>query len=201
MKIRTRFVRTASHESDFKPIYSNLQANPLYYNIAVCPICGFSFTEEFSPYFPPGTQDEIHNRITVKWSGRSFGSERNEDEAIETYKLAYLSAMYKREKAITIAGLLLRIAWLYRDKKYTEEELRFLAMAKNNYINCYSEGDYIGTQMSELRVLYLIAELARRLGDNKEAVRYFSRVLEQQRNSTEPQIIKMARDQWEKMRK
>ncbi len=43
-------------------------------------------------------------------------AERDIDEAIETYKLAYLSAMFKKEKSLTLAGLTLRIAWLYRDK-------------------------------------------------------------------------------------
>ena len=75
------------------------------------------------------------------------------DEAIETYKLAYLSAMLKKEKFITLAGLTLRIAWLYRDKGAKDEEKRFLTIARNFYNASYSEGDYAGTQMSETRVL------------------------------------------------
>lgn len=199
-KIRSRFVRIAAPETDFKPVYANNKVNPTYYNVSVCPICGFAFTEDFSPYFVPGAKELIQQTITSKWSGRSFGSIRDVDEAIETYKLAYLSATLKKEKSISLAGLTLRIAWLNRDKGNVEEEIRFLTIARNLYAKSYSEGDYVGTQMSETRVLYLIAELSRRIRDDDEAIRGFSRVIEQQRTSLEPQIVDMAKERWREMR-
>ena len=75
-RIRSRFVRVSSHESDFKPVYSDPEVNPIFYNVAVCPHCGFSFTDDFSPYFAPGTKEEIAKRITSQWNRRSFGAER-----------------------------------------------------------------------------------------------------------------------------
>lgn len=199
-KIRSRFVRVVSYESDFKTIYPNTDVNPLFYNVTVCPHCGFAFTEDFTPYFAPGTKDAIQKQITAKWNGRSFGAERDANEAIETYKLAYLSAMYKKEKSITMAGLTLRIAWLYRDQEQLDEENRFMTIARNAYVDSYAEGDYVGTQMSEIRVLYMIAELSRRIGDKEEAVRNFSRVIEQQRTTLDPKVVDMAKEQWQEMR-
>lgn len=199
-KIRSRFVRISSQDTDFKPIYVDEEINPMFYNVSVCPQCGFAFTDDTSPYFPPGAKDTIQQTITAKWNGRSFGSLRNIDEAIETYKLAYLSATVKKEKSISLAGLTLRIAWLYRTKEQFDEEMRFLMIARNMYDTAYSEGDYVGTQMSETRVMYLIAELSRRLGEEEQAVRSFSRVIEQQRTSLEPQIIEMAKERWREMR-
>lgn len=199
-RIRSRFVRVSSHESDFKPVYSDSEVNPIFYKVSVCPHCGFSITDEFSPYFAPGTKEDIAERITSKWNGRSFGTERNINEAIETYKLAYLSAMFKKEKALTLAGLTLRVAWLYRDKGAELEEQRFLTIARNFYNASFSEGDFAGTQMSETRVLYLIAELSWKIGDKDEAIKNFSRVFENQRTSTEPKIIKMAKERWQEIR-
>ena len=199
-KVRSRFVRISSHETDFKPVYLNPLVNPLYYNVSVCPTCGFSFTEDFSPYFAPGTKEIISKQITEKWNGRSFGKERNVIEAIETYKLAYLSATFKQEKSISLAGITLRVAWLYRDEANSDEEKRFLTIARNFYSASYSEGDYLGTQMSETRVLYMIAELSRQIGDEAEAVRGFSRVIESQRTSTDPKVIEMAKERWQEMR-
>lgn len=199
-KIRSRFIRISSHETDFKPVYTKNKVNPLYYNVTVCPLCGFSFTDEFSPYFAPETREAIQQQITSKWNGRSYGDLRDVNEAIDTYKLAYLSALYKKEKPITIAGLTLRIAWLYREKELLKEEINFLTIARDLYINSYSEGDHVGTQMSETRVLYLIAELSRRIGDEKEAIKSFSQIIEQQRTSTEPNIIEMAKERWREMR-
>ncbi|WP_434168046.1 DUF2225 domain-containing protein [Peribacillus frigoritolerans] len=35
------------------PRYVDSAVNALYYNIYVCPHCGFSHSEDFSRYFPP----------------------------------------------------------------------------------------------------------------------------------------------------
>ncbi|BAQ08523.1 hypothetical protein OXB_0051 [Bacillus sp. OxB-1] len=199
-RIRSRLVRVASLESDFKPVYVNQDINPLFYNVAVCPHCGFSFTDDFSPYFAPGTREAIDEKITSQWKERSYGEERTIEEAIEAYKLAYLSARFKKEKDLTMAGITLRIAWLYREKEEEDEEQRFMTIAKTLYLNAYSEGDYVGTQMSETRVMYMIAELAWKTGDREEAVRSFSRVIESQRTSTEPHIIEMAKERWQEIR-
>jgi len=105
-----------------------------------------------------------------------------------------------KEKSISIAGLTLRIAWIYRDKAQFANEKRFLSTARNYYLKSYSEGDYIGTQMSEARVLYMIAELASRIGDHEEAVRNFSRVMEQQDSTTDLQVIKLAKERWQEIK-
>jgi len=200
MKIRSRFVRVIKHESDFKPIYSGQELHPLFYNVAVCPHCGFSFTEDFSPYFGPGVREEIAQTITSLWSGRSFCEERTIDEAIETYNLAYLSASIKKEKALTMAGLTLRIAWLCKDKGAINDEKRFKSIARDLYTEAYAQGDYVGTQMSETRVLYMMAELSWQIGDEEASVRNFSRVIESQRTSTEPHLIDMAKERWQEIR-
>lgn len=199
-KVRSRFIRISSYETDFKPLYTDPSVNPIYYHVTVCPQCGFSFSEDFSPYFAPGTKEDIFKQLSEKWQKRSFTEKRSVDEAIETYKLAYFSATLKKEKTLSIAGLVLRVSWLYRDKKNSEEELRFMTVARNLYTTAYSEGDYTGTQMSEVRILYLLAELSRRIGDEDEAIKGFSRVIEAQRTSTEPAIIEMAKDRWREIR-
>lgn len=200
IKIRSRFVRVVSYDTDFKTKYPNSEANPLFYNVNICPNCGFSFTDDFTQYFAPGTKEAIKNQITAKWSERSFGTTRDIDEAIETYKLAYLSAIVKKEKAITTAGLVLRLAWLYRDKEQPIEENRFMTIARDLYIKSYGADDYVGTQMSEARVLYMIGELSRRIGDDDEAVRNFSRVIEQQKTTLDPKAVDMAKERWQEMR-
>lgn len=199
-KVRSRSIRIAQHDSDFKPNYAQPEINPLFYNVAVCPHCGFSFTEEFSPYFSPGTKEAIQQQITNRWNGRSLGHIRSIEEAIETYKLAFLCANVKKENALTKAGLTLRIAWLHREQAEADEEQRFLKVARDFYIQAFSEGDYVGTQMSETRVVYLIAELSWRIGDREEAIRNFSRVIEKQRTSTEPHLVNTAKERWQEIR-
>lgn len=199
-KLRSKFVKVERQESDFQPVYLNNEANPLFYNVFVCEHCGFSFTEDFTKYFAPGVKEEIQEKISANWTPHSFGDERTIDQAISAYKLAYLSGTVKKEKAVAIAGLALRTAWLYRINKNQEQELRFISIARNLYSDSYSSEDYAGTQMSELRIIYMIAELSRRLGDREQATRFFSRAIEKQSSTVEPKLIEMAKEQWQLMR-
>lgn len=54
--------------------------------------------------------------------------------------------------------------------------------------------------MSETRVLYLIAELSWKIGDENEAIKSFSRILERQRTSSEPKLIEMTKERWQDIR-
>lgn len=199
-KVRSKFIKVDSHQSDFQPIYENKEVNPLLYNIFVCEHCGFSFTDEFTKYFAPGVKEIIQEQIGSKWAPRSFGHERTIEEGIMAYKLGILSGTLKKEKFVNLAGLALRTAWLYRVLDKQDEENRFMEIARDRYADSYSNDDYNGTQMSESRMLYLIAELSRKIGDTDCATRYFSKVIEKQNTSLEPNITEMAKDRWHEMR-
>lgn len=199
-KVRSKFIKVESHHTDFQPIYENKEINPLLYNIFVCEHCGFSFTDDFTKYFAPGVKEIIQKQISSKWAPRTYGNERSIEEGIMTYKLGILSGTLKKEKFVNMAGLALRTAWLYRLQDKQEEEIRFLEMARNRYAESYANDDYNGTQMSESRMLYLIAELSRKIGDIEYATRYFSKVIEKQNSSLEPTIVEMAKDRWQEIR-
>ena len=195
-QIRSRFIKVKEYDTDFCPTYADGSINALYYNIFVCPGCGFAFSKESPKYFAPGTKEEIIEKICSHWKPHSFSGERTIDDAIQTYKLAGYSASLKKEKHITIAGLFMRIAWLYRLKQNQEQETRFLKLARHEYEESYSVGDYSGTQVSDIRILYLAGEISRRVGEIPEAIKYFSSVLEKQKSAVETSIIQMARDRW-----
>lgn len=198
-KVRAKFVKVKETESDFHPIYEN-DINPLFYNVFVCEHCGFSFTEDFSKYFAPGLKEIIDEKISSHWKAHKFSGERTIDNALQAYQLGLVCGNLKKEKHITLAGLALRTAWLYRSIKNETQEKRFIGISRDQYIESFSTGDYTGTSMTEIRVIYLIAELSRRIDDRERAIRYFSKVIEMQRNSNEVKIIEMARNQWQQMR-
>ncbi|WP_391116661.1 MULTISPECIES: DUF2225 domain-containing protein [unclassified Psychrobacillus] len=199
-KVRSKFVKVEANETDFQPIYQNKEVNPLLYNVFVCEHCGFSFTEDFTKYFTPGVKEIIQQEVANKWVPHSFGNERSIEEGIMAYKLGIHIGALKKEKFINLAGLALRTAWLYRLQNKEDQEKRFMEIARDRYADSYSTEDYNGTQMSETRVLYLIAELSRRIGDIEFATRYFSKVIEKQSTSIEPKIIEMAKERWQEIR-
>jgi uncharacterized protein len=199
-KVRSRFVKVIRYDTDFAPVYAEESENPNLYYVNVCPHCGYSFTEEFSAYFPPGTKNAVTEKISSQWVPRDFSAERTIQEAANTYKLGAYASSLKKEKHIITAGLYLRLAWLYRLKEDSQQENRFLKLALAEYIESFSTGDYKGTQMSEIKLMYLLGDLSRRTGNSPDAVRFFSRVIEKQKQSVEPQVIQMAKDRWAEMR-
>ena len=76
------------------------------------------------------------------------------------------------------------------------QEQRFMTMARDYYMDSYSTEDYSSTQMSDIRIMYMIAELSRRIGDLENATRFFSKVIEKQSIGGEAKIVDMAKEQW-----
>lgn len=200
LKVRSKFVKVAETDTDFMPIYAEGDVPAMYYNVFVCEHCGFSFTEDFSRYFAPGIPEEIKSQVTDKWVRHDFKGERTIFQAIQVYKLSLLCANIKKEKHVAKAGLALRLAWFYRSLKNSGQEERFMTIARDQYMESFSTGDYSSTQMSDARIMYMIAELSRRLGDMENATRFFSKVIESQRAGGEGQLVEMAKDRWNEIR-
>jgi uncharacterized protein len=199
-KLRSKYIIIEKHDSDFCSYYKDEKHNPLFYYVNVCPFCGYSHSDEFSPTFKPYTLNNIQQKICNQWEKQNYCLERTYQEAINTYKLGIFSAILKQEKHINLAGLYLRLAWLYRTYEKNEQEERFIALALEEYISSYMKEDYTGTDMSEFRVLYLIGELSRRMNNENQAVLYFSKIIEQQKKAMEKYIVEMAKDRWYEIR-
>lgn len=194
-KVRSRFLRVKHVHSDFFQEFKDPVLNPYFYEVAVCPNCGFAFTEQFSTHLSPNIKKTIEKGLR-DWKKQDFGGERDIDTAIRTLKLGLLSATLKNEKHVVIAGLCLRLAWLYRMKEDKEEEERFLNEALKQYKRSYEQADYLSTQMSDIRILYMIGELSRRVGKIKDAITYFSLVIQHENRELEKNIVNKAREQW-----
>ncbi|KGR91664.1 hypothetical protein CD30_04980 [Ureibacillus massiliensis 4400831 = CIP 108448 = CCUG 49529] len=199
-KVRSKFIKVNQTESDFRPIYADTNVNALFYNVFVCEHCGFSFTEDFNKYFAPGVKEQIDEQITKKWVHHTFSGERTISQAVQAYKLALLCGTIKKEKNVSLAGLSLRIGWLYRSMGNLEQEERFIKLSRDYYLESFSNEDYASTQMSGVRVMYMIAELSRRINDIENATRFFSKVIEQQHIGGEAKLIDMAKEQWQLVR-
>ncbi|WP_141433863.1 DUF2225 domain-containing protein [Bacillus sp. 03113] len=199
-KMRSRFIKVSHYDTDFCPTYFSDELNPIFYFINICPSCGYSFSNAFLDFFPPNTKNTLYDQVCRHWVTQDFGGIRKIEDAIKTLKLAAYCANLKKEKHITVAGLYIRLAWMYRSMGLQKEELRFMNIALTEYLESYLIEDYQGTQVSELKVLYLIGELSRRTKRTEQSIRYFSKIIEQQNQSNEPRIIEMAKDRWHDIR-
>lgn len=186
-------------DSDFYTRFKEQSLNPILYTVNVCPACGFSFTDQFKEKLTPREKDLVNEHIAAKWSSKDFGRIRNVPEAIVSYKLAIFAAELTDQPHSVKAGLYLRLAWLYRSLEMTAEELRLIGLAVDEYELSYIHSDYSrgDKEMSEVRLLYLIGELYRRVEKYDLAIRYFGKALSYRNTTIESGIIRMVQDQWQ----
>ena len=186
-------IRRKKSYSDFYVEYEGL--NPNYYLVQVCPTCGYAFYKNPVP-LSQKQKALIHEKISRQWLARNFNGERSNATATEVYKLAYLCGQLTRQPENLQAGILLHIAWLYREGHDKENELRFLKLAKDKYQAIY-EGDASGIDVG--RTLYILGELCRKLDDYSGAVNWFRRIIDDKR-IVDATIIRMAREQYAETR-
>lgn len=193
-KARQGRLKILRQEEDFYKEYKKI--NPNYYLVNICPECGYAFTDNFSE-LKPDKIDIIKENVTDKWNKRDFGGIRDWHMAVEALKLGFLCGRLKEEDLNVLAGILLHIAWLYREAEDKENEKRFLENARDYYLNVYQND--ISGNINLARLLYLLGELEKRIGNEKEAVNWFSRIVNDKK-IMDAGIIRMARERWQELR-
>ncbi|MCJ8014353.1 DUF2225 domain-containing protein [Paenibacillus sp. KQZ6P-2] len=189
-RVRPSFKKAIRTDSDFCAYYKD--ENPDYYVVRVCPKCGFASTENSTERLNDAQNKRFAENISSRWLERDFSGHREWEAALETYKLALLVAQTIGEKERNIASLLHHIAWLYRYKGDEEQEQRFLKYSLESYIKVY---EFEGVGANNARLLYLIGELNRRIGEFSQAVKWFSRVINDKK-IVDAAMIRASREQW-----
>ncbi|REK75661.1 DUF2225 domain-containing protein [Paenibacillus paeoniae] len=194
-RVRPSFKRASAVDSDFCGHYDN-GINPDYYVVRICPSCGFASTENGLDKLSDLQKNNYYERIGNTWRGQSFSGERTAEQAMGSYKLGLLTAQVTGAKDRVVAGLLHHIAWLYRYEKNEVEEQRFLKFALDAYIRVFETE---GVSVNNAKLMYLIGELNRRTGELNEAVKWFSRVVNDKK-IMDAAMIRASREQWQLIR-
>ena len=172
--------------------------NPDFYTVQVCPTCGYASTENFADGFSLKKRFEFEQKVANNWRKKDFGGERTREEAIITFKLALNCAILREEGFRIICSLLHRIAWLYRVGDDEINENLWLGRALESYQNWFSHEKNIE---NEVKLLFLIGDLNRRLGKFNEAARWFSMIMNDHSYiAKDPITAKTAREQYANMR-
>ena len=159
MKAKVNSCKIERKDEDFCMHY--VDVNPMYYEFFVCPFCGYAASENSFKDITDTETKLLKAAFSGRTVGRSFCDERSLQDAIASCKLAIHTAELRKAKASILAGLCLKLAWMYRFAGDKQEEL-FLKYALDNYLEAFDkEGLPIGN-LSEVSVLYLLGELSRR---------------------------------------
>lgn len=187
-KARPVRCKIIGEDTDFMPIYEGL--NPLLYEVAVCPHCGYAYHKSMTRTYGPFLLMIEELYINELKTSFDLCGERTIDDAIMSYKLAYLVARSAMEEALLMGNFALKIAWLYRLKDDTKHELHYLQAARDFYSKAFASN-----RDGEERIKYLHAEISLRIGDIDEARKEFSRIMSDRNMSNK--YRKYARNRWE----
>lgn len=173
-------------ESDFFIQYE--RETPYFYSAYICPACGYGFLESFEKKPPPQMREKLTPLPDF------FSEKRDAPTAQLAFKRAIECAKMQQESDTVLASLFLHLSWIMRlqGDERAEKEAQKKALAY--YKAVYAESDIVDAS----KVMYLIGELNRRLGDQKEAVYWFSKVANDRRSNEA--VRRMARDAWQSTR-
>jgi uncharacterized protein len=197
-KVRSRLI-TLKTDYDFCVYYKDF--NPYYYSIWVCEKCGFAADESHFLAAMPERKKKI---IQDFLHGRKIGFEhkdlRTRVEAVAAFKLAIFYAELLQEPIGYIAGLYLKLAWLFREADDREKEEAALTQTVANYEKSLATERYPIGNMTDVTVMYLIGAIQDRLGNTDKATQYLSRIVSDKEARVERNIFNKARDLWQEIR-
>lgn len=193
MKAKVNSCRVAKKDEDFCTHY--VDVNPMYYDIFVCPFCAYSASENSFGELADAEIKLLQQAFSGRTVGRSFCTERSLNDAIAACKLAIHTAELRKAKASILAGLCLKLAWLYRFAGDKQEEV-FLKYALKNYMEAFDKEEFPIGNLNEISMMYLLGELSRRLGKFNDAIVWFGKAISSPERGENPRIEKLAREQW-----
>lgn len=193
MKAKVNSCKVEKKDEDFCTHYVDL--NPMYYDIFVCPFCAYSASENSFEDICEKEALILRGAFSGRSVGRSFCTQRSLDDAIAACKLAIYTAELRKANASVLAGLCLKLAWLFRFAGDKQEEV-FLEYSLKNYLEAYDREEFPFGNLNEISVMYILGELSRRLEKYNDAIVWFGKVVASPEKGENPRIEKLAREQW-----
>lgn len=189
--VRTGKVRLAGADSDLRPRYIGVDS--LKYDAILCPKCGYAALNRYFNFIMSSQARNIREKISANFEYKlSDEKVYSYDDAIGKHKMALLNTVVKNGKSSERAYTCLKLAWLYRGKReqlmqgeykkeevtqLAKEERELLANAYEGFEAAFGKEDFPMCGMDQHTMMYLLAELARRIGREEDAKRYVSKVL------------------------
>lgn len=174
-KVRSKFIKLIKQDDDYCPHYETI--NPIYYEAWVCNHCGYAAHNTVFDQITRYERQAVHEKISKRWTSRSFSGERNWEQALEAFKLVLYNLQVREAQYSQLAKICLRIAWLYRYEGIIEEDINYSKFAFDFYKKAYTNEDLRDNLLDEYTLMYIVGVLANRIGLKDEAMRWFSRLI------------------------
>lgn len=197
VRVRVSQLEVAGRDPDFCVHYKGI--NPHFYNVWVCPNCGYAGLDSHFHDLGEGEKLTLRGLLQGRRPAIDFGGVRTRDVALAAHKLALYLGERRGAPASLQAGILLRMAWICREAGDAKEQ-ELLAAALVQYMRAYDRETFPIGKMSQYTVEYMIGELHLRTGKPVDAVGWFNRIVSAPSAAEDLRIQKMAREGWERAR-
>jgi uncharacterized protein len=192
--VKTSGIRIISRDTDFMTLYG--EPNPIFYDAWMCVSCGYTALSSRFNTINSKQITQVKQGITSKWKfNKIYSPVYTVENAIEMHQMALLNAVTIQAKDSEKAMICLKLSWLYRIKKDEQNEKKFQYHAQLGFVKALEYERFPIFGLDETSLEYLVGELYRRLGDNSNALLWFSRVLGSRQAKS--RIKDMARNQKE----
>ena len=185
-------------DTDFCAYYKEI--NPYYYTVWVCPHCGYAAPENEFTKITSSMVTKVKEFLSGRDVKVNLCGIRTREQAIVSYKLAIFFAELLGQPASKLAGLELRLAWLYRESGQSDEEKNVLVKACQSYERALERERMPLANLSELTVMYIVADLLQRTGEQDKAKLYLSRIVSSPQAKMEKRVADLARSLWQDIR-
>lgn len=196
-KVRSRLIKV-SEDNDFCSHYKGF--NPYYYTVWACQHCGYAADGRGFKELKQSDMERLAMILLRKNMVMEYSPNRSRAEAIQAFKHAIFQAGFVRQRPAKIAGLCLKLGWLYREAKEEEKERDMLVMAAHYYDQALATERFPIGGMTDNTVIYLLGVLYYRTGEMEKSMRYLSRLISDKGARFEYRIYKKAQDLWQDIR-
>ncbi len=189
--VRSGRVRFQGTELDLRPRYVGF--DPLPYDVTVCNYCGYAAINKYFKNITEKKKRAVIENITRNYIGHKYNEILTYEESVERYKLVLLNSAVGGDSNGIKAYICLKISWLYRGwqeslqaleqkddallQKLRTYEIVFVEKAFEGFKLAYATEKLPIMGIDEMTMEYIIAELARRLGDSKISKQWLGRVI------------------------
>lgn len=183
--------RIVSQDTDLKQNYEPF--DPTAYDVVVCKDCGYAESvTSFEKVLPEKTKEQLLEIVKPDFKGRTYPMELTTEMSLERFYIMLVCNEVKKGNFGIRAYSYLKMAWICRNAEDIRES-EYLRQALENFKLALQKETPPIAGMDESAVSYIIGELERRMGNDDEALRWFSTIVSSR--GAEGRIKDRARDQ------
>ncbi|MCL2500389.1 MAG: DUF2225 domain-containing protein [Defluviitaleaceae bacterium] len=174
--VRTTKLRVEKMDNDFRKRY--YVVDPNHYGVTLCYHCGYTAIHAYFERITEKQQDLIKKFITPLYKPQEYHVPLSQADVLNRYDqaLACCQAIYAKDSQFAFTYL--KKAWVYRDmENMKDREIKEMREAYIRFKDAFTSESFPLGEMDEITAKYLIAELARRLGNFAEALRWVGDVV------------------------